>query len=86
MMTLLALFLPVFVVAGLLFLVITLGDASVTPRLIGSAAMIEALVVFLYVIFSELLAWVAGMFFVFILIFYLITLIVEALTPGEDIP
>ena len=86
MTTLLVLFLPIFVVAGLLYLVITLGDAIVPLLPTGSAAMIESLVVFLYVIFSELLAWVAGMFFVFILIFNLITLIVEALTPGEDIP
>lgn len=38
---------------------------------------------FLYVIFFELFAWLAGLLFIFYVVFYVITLIVDALSPAE---
>lgn len=45
--------------------------------------MIDTLMAFLFVIFGSLFAWMAGLLLIFYLVFYVITLIVDALSPAE---
>lgn len=45
--------------------------------------MIDLLMAFLFVTFGSLFAWISGLLLVFYLAFYVITLIVDALSPAE---
>lgn len=48
--------------------------------------MIETVLAFLYVFFFQAFAWLAGIMLAFYLGFYVITLIVDALSPVEMKP
>jgi len=49
-------------------------------------SVIETVMAFLYVVFAELFAWIAALIFAGYLGFYVINLIVDALSPGLTRP
>jgi hypothetical protein len=48
--------------------------------------MTEMILAFLYVVFFQAFAWLAGIMLAFYIGFYVITLIVDALSPAELTP